>query len=141
MSNISHYANRGLIMTASESEAGEVARIMEKYNIGAVIVTRAGTIVGIVTERNLCRKVVGGAHSAAAPIDDLVETLPGLPPETSIPDAVETMRAGGFRYLFVVEGSPTRVTGLISMQDLIRGLSTLCAIEADALKKYVSGDV
>ncbi len=141
MATIAHYANRGLIMTASESPAREVAQIMAKYNIGAVIVTRAGAVCGIVTERTLCRLVAGGSHPATAPIDDLVEQIPGMPPETSLQDAVESMRHGGHRYLFMTEGAPSRVTGLISMQDIIRGLSSLCAQEADALKKYVSGDV
>lgn len=141
MATIAHYANRGLIMTAAESSAREVASIMDKYNIGAVIVTSAGSICGIVTERTLCRRVAGGSHAATAPIGDLVEQIPGMPPETSLQDAVETMRSGGYRYLFMTEGDPPRPTGLISMQDLIRGLSTLCAAEAEALKKYVSGDV
>jgi CBS domain-containing protein len=129
MAQIGIYANRNLVMTPRNSTAREIAQTMEKFNIGAVIIGDGAEVVGMVTERTICRKIVGGKRAADSPIDDLIG------------DAVEAMRQGGFRYLFIVEGEPPVVTGVLSMQDLIRALSALCESEAEQLRKYVTGDL
>jgi CBS domain-containing protein len=142
MAQIGIYANRNLVMTPRNSTAREIAQTMEKFNIGAVIIGDGAEVVGMVTERTICRKIVGGKRAADSPIDDLIETnIPRMRLDTTIRDAVEAMRQGGFRYLFIVEGEPPVVTGVLSMQDLIRALSALCESEAEQLRKYVTGDL
>lgn len=142
MAQIGIYANRNLVIAPRNSTARELAQTMEKFNIGAVIIVNGTDVVGMVTERTICRKIVGAKRSADSPIDDLIENnIPRMSLDTTIRDGVEAMRQGGVRYLFIVEGEPARVTGVLSMQDLIRALSSLCESEAEQLKKYVSGNL
>lgn len=140
MSQIGVYANRSLVNAPATSTAREIARLMEKHHIGSVIIMKGGVIHGLVTERDLARRVVGEGRDANRSVDDIVLTdVPRMPPDTSVQEAVETMRKTGCRYLFAVEGD--QVVGVVSMQDLIRALTALVEAEAQALKKYISGDM
>ncbi|MEK8023035.1 MAG: CBS domain-containing protein [Candidatus Hydrogenedentota bacterium] len=139
MSTIGHYAIRKLVTASTGTSVCDVAATMNGHNIGAVIVTRDGEIIGMITERCICRQIVGMKMSADTVIDDLVEQVPRMSPATSVQDAVETMRRSGSRYIFVTNPDG-RTDGVVSMQDLIRALSELCQAEAEALRKYVSGE-
>jgi CBS domain-containing protein len=142
MAQIGIYANRNLVIAPRNSTAREVAQTMAKFNIGAVMIVDGAEVVGMVTERTICRKIVGGKRATDSPIDDLIETnIPRMGLDTTIRDAVEAMRRGESRYLFIVEGEPPVVTGVLSMQDLIRALSALCENEAEQLRKYVTGEL
>lgn len=139
MSTIGHYAIRRLITAPSGTRASDVAAMMNGHNIGAVIVTRDEKIIGMVTERGVCRQIVGMKMSVESSVDELLEQVPRMPPSTSVQEAVEMMRQSGSRYIFVT-GQNDQVEGVVSMQDLIRALSQLCQAEAEALRKYVSGE-
>ena len=99
--------------------AQEAARLMREYDISAVVVLDdADRLVGIVTERDLARRVVAeDRQGSALPLGEVMSTKPAVIAAGASPfDALEQMRKLRVRHLPVVEGE--RVVGMISMRDL-----------------------
>lgn len=97
----------------------EAARRMDFFNIGAVVVVdNVGRLTGIVTERDITRRIVAeGRDPAAVPVGDIMTRDPDtLAPEDSAADALERMRLQGYRHLPVIDRG--RVIGIVSVRDL-----------------------
>jgi CBS domain-containing protein len=101
---------------------------MVEHRVGALLVVDAnGCLVGILTERDYLRKVVGVvADYAHRPLRDYMTP----DPETVGADdrmalALQKMDVGGYRHLPVVE-EDGRPVGLISVRDVLRHITKLC---------------
>lgn len=146
MRRLSGYAHKELITVAETASIAEAARVMARSNIGAVAVTAAGDagrVQGLVTEREIARRIAGQGLSAETPVSRILDTeaTPRCSPELTLDEGSALMRKCGSRYLFLVDAeSPDRVIGIISMQDLILGLAEECRTEAEMLKRYISGE-
>lgn len=95
-----------------------VAHLMRDSNVGDVIVTEAGNVRGIVTDRDIVVRVVAdGRDPASVPCGDICSgDLETISPDTPIREAAELMRRRAVRRLPVVEGG--RATGIVSIGDL-----------------------
>jgi CBS domain-containing protein len=101
---------------------------MVEHGVGALLVVDvAERLVGILTERDYLRKVVGLLPDYAhQPLKDYMTP----DPETVGPDdllalALQKMDVGGYRHLPVVE-EDGRPIGLVSVRDVIRHITRLC---------------
>lgn len=96
------------------------AEAMVGGRFGSVLVTQGSLLVGIFTERDALRATAAGRD----PTEDTVESWMTRDPVTARPDtdtdeAVETMLAGGFRHLPVVEAPGRAAVGIVSLRDLL----------------------
>jgi len=102
----------------------EASRLMAARRVGAAVVMNPETAgIGILTERDILLAVGHGLdpdheHAEAHLTADVVFATP----EWTLDQAAETMVAGGFRHLVVVESG--EVAGLLSMRDIVRCWST-----------------
>ena len=104
--------------------ARDAAMMMTEHDISAVIVVDdEGALVGIVTERDLSRRVVGeNLNGAEVSLGEIMTPQPArLRPEDSARSAMDTMRELRIRHLPVVEDE--RVIGIVSIRDLRSSLS------------------
>lgn len=104
--------------------AAEAGQLMIEFDISAVIVVDDGEqLLGIVTERDLSRRVVAadrqGSQVTVAEI--MTENPAFLRPEDSAAQAMNTMQEMKIRHLPVVEDE--RVVGIVSIRDLRDSLS------------------
>lgn len=113
-----------------------VARLAEK-RIGAVPVTKGGRVVGIMSERDViyCLQIEG-----AAVLDMPVDKVMTAPAITVTPDipvlaALSQMSARRIRHLPVVEGD--RLTGIVSIGDLVAFRIARIEEEAEAMRAYI----
>jgi CBS domain-containing protein len=96
----------------------EAAKLMRDGDIGAVIVTEADTVSGIVTDRDIVvRAVADGQDPDEARVGDVCSSdVKTLAPEDDLSEAVEQVRSANVRRLPVVEdGKPV---GILSLGDL-----------------------
>jgi len=110
-------------MCAHES-AESAARTMVEYDISAVVVTdEAGTLAGIVTERDLTRRVVAEGNCGAETTLGAIMTAgpTAAAPGDSPSQALAVMRALRVRHLPVVDDG--RVVAVVSMRDLQQSVS------------------
>jgi CBS domain-containing protein len=97
----------------------EAARRMKLFNIGAVvIVDNDGNVIGIVTERDITRKVVAEKRDAThVSLSEIMTSNPDtLAPNDTAHDALDLMRLRGYRHLPVLDDN--RLIGMVSVRDL-----------------------
>jgi CBS domain-containing protein len=108
------------VLTVEPSDSiGEAAEKMRAANVGAVVVTDFGRIVGIVTERDLTRAVAARVRAAEARCRQWMTPDPlTIEPETTVEEAAKIMLDHNFRHLPVVKDG--RVRGIVSLRLLSR---------------------
>lgn len=101
-----------------EAPVTDAAKEMAKKGSGCILVTEAGKVVGIVTERDLVRRVLGdGFDPTQVKVKDIMTTpLVTVGPTTSVEDASRIMSQYRVRRLPVVKDGT--LVGLITVSDI-----------------------
>lgn len=124
-----------------ENTAFEAATLMTTANIGAIIINDDdGNLSGIVTERDMTRRVVGkGLDPKSTLIEDFMTKKPDtLAPDDSAGDALELMQSRHFRHLpVVVDG---KCVGMVSIRDLYIAAKTSLEENIRETEAFVFGD-
>ncbi len=109
------------VITLDEnSTVKEAAEIMNKFEIGCVIAVSKGKAMGIVTERDLLKRVVAEARDAKGTRVKEIMTSPLIvvEPRMELEEAVKMMFQMKIKKLPVVDGK--RLVGLVSLTDIAR---------------------
>ncbi len=98
------------------------ASIMKERARGSLVVVDDGKPVGIITERDIVRRLVAeGKNASATQVGEIMSTpLISVGPEATLAAAVRVMYENGIRRLPIVEND--RVIGIITSTDLARVL-------------------
>jgi len=98
------------------------ASIMKERARGSLVVVDNGKPVGIITERDIVRRLVAEGKSASATkVGEIMSTpLISVGPEATVAAAVRVMYENGIRRLPIVEND--RVIGMLTVTDLARVL-------------------
>ena len=132
----------GLVHTLGEAATVfEAARKMVRLDVGALVVTDgAGRLAGIVTERDITRRlVVQGLDPKTTTLGQIMTRDPDtLRPDDSAFDALEIMRIRRYRHLPVVEDD--RVVGMVSVRDLYEVMKVELETSIRETEAYVFGD-
>jgi CBS domain-containing protein len=115
-----------------------IKKIVE-HNVGSILVTDGDDVVGIMTERDYLRKIAIFGRTSH---DTLVREIMSSPliyvtPETTIEEAMAIMTDRRIRHLPVVEDD--RVTGLVSIGDVVKFQSREQSFQIKYLTEYISG--
>ena len=112
---------RNIVAVDKQSTAMQVAEMMTSKNVGSVLVVdkETGELVGIVTERDIVRKVVakgleGSSYLVKGVMSSPLVTIEGT---KTIFEAGDLMDQKKVRHLAVTEGG--EVIGVVSIRDLI----------------------
>ena len=119
----------------------DAARMMVERNVAAVIVVDAeGGLAGIVTERDMTRRVLAkGADPKTTALEDVMTRDPDtLSPTDTAADALELMRSRNYRHLPVVDDG--RVVGMVSIRDLYAAVKTELEENIRETEAFVFGD-
>ena len=102
----------------------QAAKAMEKHDSSCVFVKSKGKIVGIVTERDITRRVVGkGASAKRTKVKSVMTSrIVVTPPDTSIEEALKVMTTNKVRRLPVVDEKGDLV-GLVGAADVAKALA------------------
>lgn len=119
-----------VVATETESVATAMERLAAK-DVGALLVLRAGKVAGILSERDVLRRVVArGRDPHDTRVGEVATPEPtAVGAETSIRECTELIRSHGFRHLPVVDAD-RRPVGLISSRDLLQFV-------VEGLEKYI----
>ncbi len=113
----------------------KAVRLMNDREIGCLVVVQDGKPVGIVTERDMLKRVlVAGRDPRAVEVADVMsKPLLFMEPEKEIEEAVKLMFKHKIKKLPVVENE--RLVGLVTLADLIRSSEVNKWLEDLPLKK------
>ncbi len=122
----------GEIMTRDVASIGpddaveQAVRAMVSREIGSVVVVDGGRAVGVLTERDLTRRLLDDRDLLAARVGDVMSSpVVSTSPATQIVDAFDLMNGRGIRRLPVVDGD--RLVGIVTERDLMRWVSRVAA--------------
>jgi CBS domain-containing protein len=121
MSLIKSIMQRDLVLaTEFESVATAVERLGSR-NVGALLVVRDGKLIGIVSERDVLRRVIAkGKNPTDLCVLDIATRDPTTVDEdTSIRECTRLVRRRGFRHLPIVDAGQ-RPIGIVSSRDLLQ---------------------
>src|SRR6187549_1834740 len=119
MPSLAEIMRPDLIEVAPEDTLGEVAERMTAKNVGAVVVKDFGTLIGILTERDLLKAMAARVHSSEARVRQWMTADPvTAQADTNVEDASRVMLEHGFRHLPVLDDGG-QVVGVVSLRRVV----------------------
>ena len=117
-------ARRELIVIDENSSVIEAARLMVEQNRGSVLASRSGEPIGILTERDILRKVVSKSLDAGSTKVKEVMTSPPTTIDYDKPlrEAIELMVRKGLRRMLVTQNG--KIVGIFTMRDIVKHTRT-----------------
>ena len=111
---------RNIIKVPSTTTVVEATRIMDKNNIGCVLATEGDKTVGIMTERDVLKKVVAARRNCEKTTVKEVMTSPliTIESDTTIEEANDFMEKNKIRRLVVTDNG--KIAGIITIRDIAR---------------------
>jgi CBS domain-containing protein len=131
MSLIKSIMQRDLVL-ASEFESIKTAvESLASRNVGALLVTRNGKLIGIVSERDVLRRVMATDKKATdtCVLDIATRNPTTVDEDTPIRECIRIIRKRGFRHLPIVDAQQHPI-GIVSSRDLLQFV-------ADAFEKQL----
>ena len=116
----------------------EAARLLHRFDVGTlVVVDDAGTVRGIITDRDLAIKGLGAQLDAATPVEALMSTsVVTVDVDAEVTDALSKMIAHGVRRLPVTDARQ-RATGVVALDDLV----VFVEREGDMLRRAIAAQM
>lgn len=133
--------NQDICSLTEEASIVEAAQKMSSTNIAAIVVVDGdGKLIGIVTERDMTRRVLAEGKSAAdTTVGEIMTKSPDtLSPEDRPLDALELMRTRGYRHLPVA--SDGKCVGMVSIRDLYDFVHAELEKNVKETEAFVFGD-
>ena len=130
---------RDVVTIASDATLSEAACLLARKRIGAVVVRATdGSPAGILSERDVVRAVAEAsvnalAQSVASHMTRAIETCSE---SDSIEDLMALMTRRRFRHVPVVEND--KLTGIVSIGDIVKTRIEETEREASALRQYIA---
>jgi CBS domain-containing protein len=120
----------------------DAALLMNEHKIGALVVMEGGRLVGVFTERDVLRRVVGEARNPAAThVADVMTTeVVCCAPETTLEEARGVMKNRRIRHLPVLD-TDGQLLGMVSIGDLNATLEHDHEQHIHLLNEYLYGRV
>ena len=126
-----------VVTVSPDASVRELVAMLSEHNIGALVVSVDGSSVdGIVSERDVVRRLHRDDAVLDAPVSSImsadVATCEG---SDTVNDLMQLMTEGRFRHVPVVDGG--RLTGIVSIGDVVKSRMSELQFERDQLDSYV----
>ena len=117
----------------------DALKIMEKENIGSVLVEEGEMLAGIFTERHYARNVfLKGRASPKTPIREVMKTeVICVPPEQTVEACMALMTEKRIRHLPVLRDG--QLLGVISIGDIVKSIISNQQFTIEQMEHYISG--
>lgn len=130
----------GVVTISPQASIAEAARLLASHRIGAVIaVTADNTIAGILSERDIVRGLSqSDAACTTAKVTDLMTAhVQTCHEDDSVEALMKIMTDRRIRHLPVVDAEG-RLTGMVTIGDVVKSRLDEMDMEVDNLRNYVS---
>ena len=137
--NLLKSKGRDVLTVDPDTSVREAIEKMVDISAGTVVVMEGGAVVGMVSERDVIRKVVlQGQKIDKVKVRELMSTdLTTITPETSLDDCMQLITEKRIRHLPVLcNGS---LCGIVSIGDVVKYLIVEKDFKIKNLETYISG--
>ena len=116
--------SKSLISADPMTTVYQIAKLMEKGEVGAILVKKDGSPAGIITDRDFATKIATQKHSFETPVNKVASyPLQTINSNDSILVAADKMCTKKIRKLAVVEDK--KVIGIITSTDIVNTLAKM----------------
>ena len=137
--NLLDSKGRDVLTVDPDTSVREALEKMEDISAGTVVVMEGGAVVGMVSERDVIRKVVlQGQKIDKVKVREIMSTdLTTITPETLLDDCMQLITEKRIRHLPVLcNGS---LCGIVSIGDIVKYLIVEKDFKIKNLETYISG--
>jgi CBS domain-containing protein len=123
---------------APETSVYEALEIMDRQDIGALLVMSGHQLLGVFSERDYSRKVIlKGKASKATRVGEIMSGTPIVEPQRSVDECMRLMTEFRIRHLPVMEAES--VVGVVSIGDLVNWTIHRQEEQIQHLHHYIAG--
>jgi len=117
---VSEFMNKDLVEVRPGTTIRQCAEVMAAEHVSSAIITENNSLLGIITEKDLARKIVAkGLDASKILVKDIMTTeVITISPETSLYDAMLELNRKKIKHLPVV--SENIVVGVLTAMDILR---------------------
>ena len=133
-------SSRPIVWSVQPSQTvRDALELMQKHDIGCVLVMENEQLMGILSERDYARKMilVGKASADTAVSDIMTSNVVCTTRDNNVDECMTLMSQGEFRHLPVVENN--RVLGMVSIRDLVASIIKEQQETIEHLQQYIAG--
>ncbi len=132
--------NAEIWSVAPQSTVYEALQMMAMKDVGAILVTDKGNLVGIFSERDYTRKLVlKGRFSKDTTVGEMMtRRVLCIEPHSTIEDCMALMTNKHIRHLPVLEDE--RLVGIVTIGDVVKQIISDHEFTIEQLGKYMSGE-
>lgn len=123
MVTVGQLMKKELITVDAETSVIDAAKLMKTCNVCSVLIAEKGRIIGIVTESDIVKKVIGSDRGPYfIPVEDIMSApVVGIEERSPLTEAANLMNKHRTRHLGVTKGGS--VIGILSVRDLLQPVS------------------
>jgi len=139
ISEILNHKGTTVWATSPDTMVFDAIQLMADKNIGALLVTDKGKLVGILSERDYTRKIAlkGRSSKQTAVKEILSGQVIHVSPSHTVEDCMRLMTDHRIRHLPVLDGD--KVLGIISIGDLVNWIISVQTTTIHQLQTYIAG--
>ncbi len=124
---VNEFMKKNVIVIDASMTVLDAAKMMDDASIGAVVVLEKGIAVGIITERDLVRRIIAKGKPLTTNVKDAMSSpLIVINPDDSVWEAAQLMKTRRIHRLPAVKQNT--LVGIVTTSDIVR----LCSVGSDA---------
>ncbi len=123
--SLQNFCRKPLVKVEPDSTVAQACELMERHNVGSLVVEQNGKLCGIVTDRDIALRVAGARRDAETTrVKEIMTPDPiRISAHKDLPQLTALMHAYHVRRVPIVNGFDTAL-GIVTLDDLVARLGT-----------------
>jgi CBS domain-containing protein len=127
---------KDVITVAPDATVRELVALLAQHNVGALVVCEGEELAGIVSERDVVRRLQEDEDVLDRPVSSIMTSdVKTCAPDMRVNDLMQVMTTGRFRHMPVLDDG--RLVGIVSIGDVVKHRMNELEFERDQLDSYV----
>ncbi len=128
--------NKELVTVDSTTTIKNAAKLMDKQNVGCVIVTRDNKPIGIITERDFVKRIAAVETPLSSSVSDVMSSpLISIEAGETIWEAAQIMKTKNIHKLPIKEGE--KIIGIVTTSDIVK----TCSVGSDSEMRRICDQI